>query len=146
MGLGRKGERVANTPYGYCLQVAAASPWGPALPHRLGELPDEPEVRKALQPRRASGLRYSGSNTTAARSASTRPLCRGMPNFVGKSLWIRAITRSVCCSAIRLPLLWGAAPHPLKRFIARSGPSFRKHSTASAARFTAPSMAFFILP
>ncbi len=41
---------------------------------------------KSSSPRSASGLRYSGSKTTVARSSSTRPLWRGIPNLVGKSL------------------------------------------------------------
>ena len=43
-------------------------------------------------PRRASGLRNSGSKTMVERSSSTRPDCRGMPNLVAKSLCIRAMT------------------------------------------------------
>ena len=42
-------------------------------------------------PRRASGFRYSGSKMMVERSDSTSPLWRGMPNFVGKSLFIWAI-------------------------------------------------------
>ena len=46
-------------------------------------------------PRRASGLRYSGSKTTVPRSPSTSPACRGMPNLVGNSLLMRA-TGLIC--------------------------------------------------
>ena len=41
-------------------------------------------------PLRASSTRYSSSKTIKA-SVSTRPLCLGIPNFVGKSVFIRAI-------------------------------------------------------
>ena len=47
-------------------------------------------------PRSASALRYSGSNTMRA-GTSASPLCRGMPNLVGKSLCIRAI---ICISTV----------------------------------------------
>jgi hypothetical protein len=36
-------------------------------------------------------LRYSGSKTILALSPLTSPLCRGMPNFVGKSVLMVAI-------------------------------------------------------
>ena len=93
MGLGRKGERVANTP----MRVLP--------PRRGGRTVGDQPSRTAWEncqisqmwlnpssPRRASGLRYSGSKTTVARRASTRPLCRGMPNLVWKSLRMWAIT------------------------------------------------------
>ena len=57
MGLGRKGERVANTPM-RVLPPSRGGPHrgGPALPHRLGELPDQPEVAEALQPPQGVGI------------------------------------------------------------------------------------------
>ena len=42
-------------------------------------------------PRSASGFRNSGSKTMVDSNSSTKPLWRGIPNFVGKSLRIRAI-------------------------------------------------------
>lgn len=92
MGLGRKGERVAKTP-------SRALP-----PSRGGRTVGDQVFRTAWEncqisqmwekpssPRSASGLRNSGSKTTRASSASTRPLCRGTPNLVGKSLRMRAM-------------------------------------------------------
>ncbi len=86
MGLGRKGERVANTP-------SRTFP-----PSRGGRTVGDQSCRLAWEnsqmshrwenpsmPRRASGSRNSGSNTTVDTSSSTRPLCLGTPNLVGKS-------------------------------------------------------------
>ena len=106
MGLGRKGERVANTP----MRILPPSRGG----RTVGDQPSRtaPENCQMSQmwlnpssPRRASGLRNSGSKTTVALSSSTRPLCLGMPNLVGKSLWMRAMTWMVCCSDMRSPPL-----------------------------------------
>ena len=90
--LGRKGERVANTP----IRVLPPSRGGRTVgdqPWRTASENCQMSHRweNSSMPRRASGLRYSGSNTMVERSCSTRPLCRGMPNLVEKSLRIRAI-------------------------------------------------------
>ena len=87
MGLGRKGERVANTPM-------AALP-----PSRGGRTVGDHSSRTASEncqmsqrwenssrPRSALGSRYFGSNTIRPFSESTSPLCRGRPNLVGKSV------------------------------------------------------------
>ena len=85
MGLGRKGERVANTPFR-------------SLPPRRGgrtvayqEERDDWENSQISQicensssPRRASGLRNSGSKTMADFKEVTMPLCLGIPNLLGK--------------------------------------------------------------
>ena len=108
MGLGRKGERVANTP------ILALPPsrggrtvgdqpcrrdWSKAQISQMWEKPS--------RPRRASGLRNSGSKTTVAERASTRPLCRGTPNLEPNSLWMRAMGRMEKVSAMRGPPLCG---------------------------------------
>ena len=93
MGLGRKGERVANTP----IRVFPPRRGG----RTVGDQPSRTAAdncqmsqrwENPSSPRRASGFRYSGSKMTEALRASTRPLWRGMPNFVGKSLRILATT------------------------------------------------------
>ena len=93
---GRKGERVANTP-------SRVFP-----PRRGGRTVGDQSSRtfsenchishrwlKSSIPRSASSLRYSGSKTIRLSSSLTIPACRGMPNFVGKSLRIRAMVFSV---------------------------------------------------
>ena len=91
--LGRKGDRVAKTP----MRVLPPSRGG----RTVGDQPDRTASEncqmthrweKPSMPRRASALRYSGSKTMAERSSCTRWGCRGIPNFVGKSLRIRAMT------------------------------------------------------
>ena len=51
-------------------------------------------------PRSAFSSRYSGSNTMRDFNSCTSPLCRGMPNFVGKSLCMRAMMLNESSSAI----------------------------------------------
>ncbi len=51
-------------------------------------------------PRMASGLENSGSKTIFASRSPVRPLCLGIPNFVGKSVWIYATGR-ILWSAFR---------------------------------------------
>ena len=94
MGLGRKGERVANTPMRVLPPSRGGRTVGDQSERRLPENCQISQMwEKSSRPRRASGLRNSGSNTIRAFSASTSPLWRGMANLVGKSLWMRAITR-----------------------------------------------------
>ena len=90
MAFGRNGERVAKTPTRS--KARRAHRRRPCVAHGGRELPDEPQVRKALDAAQRVGMRYSGSKTIFARSAGTRPLWRGMPNFSGKSEWILAMT------------------------------------------------------
>ena len=46
---------------------------------------------KSQIPRSASGLRYFFSKIMVPVNSGTSPLCRGMPNFSGKSVRIRAM-------------------------------------------------------
>ena len=90
--LGRKGERVANTP----IRVLPPSLGGRTVGDQSSLTASEncqisQMWEKPSRPRRASGFRYSGSNTIRASSSSTIPAWRGMPNLVGKSLLIRAM-------------------------------------------------------
>ena len=54
-------------------------------------------------PRSAFSSRYAGSNTSVAIRPAARPLWRGMPNLVGKSLLTRAITFICMDSAKAIP-------------------------------------------
>ena len=107
MGLGRKGDRVAKTP----MRVLPPSRGGRTVGDQVFRTAWENcqmshRWENPSSPRRASGLRYSGSKTTVERSSSTRPLCRGIPNLVGKSLWMRAMMFRVLCSAIMTPSMF----------------------------------------
>lgn len=94
MLLGRKGLRVAKTP---------TRLFPPRRGGRTVALNFEFEVRASLKsqsnqiwlkpsrPRKASGSRYSGSKTILPFRPFTSPLCRGTPNFVGKSVRIVAM-------------------------------------------------------
>ena len=87
MALGRKGDRVAKTP----IRVLPPSRGGRTVgDHRSRTAWENCQIshrwEKPSSPRRASGFRYAGSKTILARRASTTPLCRGMPNLVGKSV------------------------------------------------------------
>ena len=54
-------------------------------------------------PRRAFASRNSGSKTSVDFNSSTSALCRGTPNFVGKSLRTRAMTCILISCAISRP-------------------------------------------
>ena len=69
---------------------------------------------KPSMPRRASGSRYSGSNTTTLSSSLTTPACRGMPNFSGKSLTIWAMGR--------ISNMVGSFPYPIAFSVLREMP------------------------
>ena len=108
MALGRKGERVANTP----IRVLPPSLGGRTVGDQCSRTAWENcQISQRWEnpsiPRRASGFRYSGSNTILARRASTTPLCRGIPNLVGKSVRIRAMIfiSSVCSIVLSLRFL-----------------------------------------
>ena len=93
MAFGRKGERVANTP----IRVLPPSRGGRTVGDQVSRTAAEncqisQRWEKSSNPRKASGFRYSGSNITAPMASSTTPLWRGMPNLVGKSVRIWAIT------------------------------------------------------
>ena len=99
MAFGRNGERVANTP----MRSLPPSRGGRTVGDQSSRTASENcqmshRWEKPSMPRRASALRYSGSNTMRARRASTSPLWRGTPNFVLKSLRMRATTLMLCCS------------------------------------------------
>ena len=121
-GLGRKGDRVANTP----TRVLPPSRGGRTVGDQLSRTTPENCHTSQMwlncsSPRTASGVRYSGVKMISPRRLSTSPLCRGMPNFVGKSVWICPMTLRVMvsfASSMRRPpvsilLEWGsrAAPH-----------------------------------
>ena len=100
MALGRKGERVANTP----MRVLPPRRGG----RTVGDQPSRTHSENCQishrwlnpsSPRSASGLRYSGSNTTAESTLFTSPLCRGTPNLVSKSLRM--------CAMIFISQVWG---------------------------------------
>ena len=97
MGLGRKGERVAKTPRRVLPPRRGGRTVGDQLSRTVSENSQiSQRCENPSMPRRASGLRYSGSKTIVARVSGTSPLWRGMPNFVGNSLRMRAITCIVC--------------------------------------------------
>ena len=94
MGLGRNGDRVANTP------IRTLPPRRGGL--TVGDQPSDSEncqisqmCEKPSRPRSASATRYAGSKTIVARSDGASDACRGNPNFVGKSLRIRAMTSTL---------------------------------------------------
>ena len=94
MGLGRKGERVAKTPMRAFPPSRGGRTVGDQVCRTEAEKTHTSQIwEKPSSPRRASGLRNSGSKTTVASSVSTRPLCRGTPNLVEKSLRIWAMGR-----------------------------------------------------
>ena len=99
MGLGRKGERVANTP----TRRLPPSRGG----RTVGDQPSRAAAEKAQMshrweksssPRTASALRNSGAKTTRPSSPGTSPGCRGMPNLEGKSVRIWAMGIMVTAS------------------------------------------------
>ena len=86
MGLGRKGERVANTP----IRLFPPSLGGRTVGDQpLSRFSENSQMshrwEKPSMPRRASAMRHGGSNTTMARSSSTSPACLGTPNLEEKS-------------------------------------------------------------
>ena len=86
MGWGRKGDRLAMTP----IRVFPPRRGGRTVGDQCGRMAWEKDQIShrwvnPSKPRRASGFRYSGSNTTVASRSSTRPLCRGIPNYLGKA-------------------------------------------------------------
>ena len=104
--MGRVGERVAKTPSRALPPSRGGRTVGDHFSRTDWENCQISQMwEKPSSPRTASGIRNSGSNTIRARSCGTRPLCRGMPNFEEKSLWIRAITWILCISAISVSLL-----------------------------------------
>jgi len=92
MGLGRKGDRVANTP----LRTLPPKRGGLTVGDHSSRLASENSqmshrCENSSNPLTASGLRYSGSNTMVPLSDSMMPLCLGIPNLVGNSVCILAI-------------------------------------------------------
>lgn len=87
MGLGLKGERVANTP----LRTLPPSRGGRTVGDQVSLWASEnsqisQRCENSSNPLTASGLRYSGSNTMVPLSESMMPLCLGIPNLVGNSV------------------------------------------------------------
>ena len=98
-GLGRNGDRVAKTP----IRVLPPSRGGRTVGDQLSRTAPEnchtsQMWLKSSSPRTASGLRYSGVKTISPRRLSTSPLCRGIPNLVGKAVWMCAMTFRVMAS------------------------------------------------
>ena len=91
IGFGRNGDLVANTPHRLFppslggrtvgLQFSLTTSENSQISHRC---------EYSSSPFSASSLRYSGSNTIVP-FVLTSPDCLGIPNFVGKSVWILAI-------------------------------------------------------
>ena len=99
--LGRKGERVANTPMRVLPPSLGGRTVGDQSALTAWENCQMSQIwEKPSRPRRASGSLYSGSNTIWASSSSTIPACRGMPNLVGKSLLIWAMALIVYSMAL----------------------------------------------
>ena len=93
---GRNEDLVANTP----TLVFPPSRGGRTVgDHFFGSLTfsENSQISQRWEnssiPRTASGLENSGSNTIRDSSSPVRPLCLGIPNFVGKSVWILATGR-----------------------------------------------------
>lgn len=109
MAFGRKGERVAKTPTrrfppsfgGRTVgdQVSRTALENCQISHRW---------ENSSSPRSESGSRYSGSKIISDSSESIRPLWRGTPNLVGKSVWMRAmiLTGKVSDIGILLVMVW----------------------------------------
>ena len=92
MGLGRNGDRVANTPN----RVFPPNRGGRTVGDQSSRTASENSQISQIwlnpsRPRRASGLRYSGLNTIVPLSSGTSPLCLGIPNFVGNPVLMVAI-------------------------------------------------------
>ena len=116
-GSGRSFRRQAETETsGLCDDEP---PWAKSLAARRRRNPYRP--KKEVQPRRNS--------TSQMCSPLRQP--RGETKFRTKFFCLLFFSRKV---------------GQLKRFMARSAPSFRMHSTASAARVTASSMTFLSSP
>ncbi len=92
MGLGRKGDRVAKTPIRALPPSRGGRTVGDQFSRTAWENIHTSQMwEKPSSPRTASGFRNSGSKTMWAFRLSTSPLCRGMPNFSGKSVRMRAM-------------------------------------------------------
>ena len=92
IGFGRNGERVANTPMRTLPPRRGGRTVGDQSARTFSENSQMSQMcENASSPRTASRLRNSGSNTISACKLPTTPLWRGMPNFVAKSLWMRAM-------------------------------------------------------
>ena len=92
MALGRNGDRVAKTPIRRLPPSLGGRTVGvQPFPMHWENCQISHRWLNPSSPRSASGLRYSGSNTTRAVRLSTSPLWRGMPNLEPKSLRTRAL-------------------------------------------------------
>ena len=104
MAFGRKGERVANTPTRRLPPSLGGRTVGDQLSRTASEnCQMSQRCEYSSMPRSASALRYSGSKTMRA-GTSARPLWRGMPNLVGKSVRMRAMICVMTVSDIDVPL------------------------------------------
>ena len=97
-GFGRNGDLVANTP----TLVFPPSLGGRTVADQFPGFLTFSENSQISQrwenssiPRTASGLENSGSKTIFASRSPVRPLCLGIPNFVGKSVWMYATGRII---------------------------------------------------
>ena len=86
MGLGRNGDRVANTPCARCHPASAGAPSATKHPARRRKAPEQPyrcEVPRT--PRKRPGFDRGFSNTISRDAFRHDAAWRGMPNFPGKS-------------------------------------------------------------
>lgn len=94
MGLGRKGDRVANTPIRrFPPSLGGRTVGDQSSRAARSKTHTSHRWEKSSSPRRAAGSRYGGSKITVASSSSTRPLCRGharisWQNHCGSGQWL----------------------------------------------------------
>ena len=100
--LGRKGLRVAHTPMrllppsrgGRTVGLHPSPSLWASLKSQSSQMCENPS-----NPRKASALRYSGSKMIRPVNSLTRPLWRGTPNLVLKSVCMRAMILSSIVNA-----------------------------------------------
>ena len=95
MGFGRNGDLVAKTP----ILLFPPSRGGRTVGDHSSRIASENSHKSQIwenssRPRSASVFLNSGSKMISPFNSLISPLWRGIPNFVGKSVWIRAITRN----------------------------------------------------
>ena len=99
--MGRKGERVAKTPMRVLPPRRGGRTVGDQSSRMFSENPQMSQMWvNPSKPRSASACLNSGSKTIFACRLSTNPLCLGMPNLVGRSPWMRAMTLSFVVSIL----------------------------------------------
>ena len=140
--------------------VLANLPSLPAKPSEAGS-PGRGGARERAQfsPPGGNGDKRTLRRRAAVGKVTRRPQAAKFPWFRKKEATPRRNSTSQMSSPLRQPrgetkfrtkffclLFFSRKVGQLKRFMARSAPSFRMHSTASAARFTASSMTFLSSP